>query len=1564
VKELGQGIWGIHDEMHVTRPPRGPDDREVVSRLKAMLAELDWRIETADGTSDVWARHIRCIARSRMIKAAETPIEASTVADLATEDALAVLPTLRDTVLRGEAGVKPYLGNSVQRLATILHWRPDPDLNTMRAAEDWLREYLSLSAPSGMGISAATRLAQAMAELADSGALAEADARSLAGGCQEWVNRAFDLLAQLPEVPSDPNPIAEMAGVLGSSSMIALLLWTDPLDGGWFFELVGRRWHQLETLKAQAPKDDPEFERMPAVVEGMILKAIFDACQAIVDSFEDRPATPEIWAEVHAFRRMIHLLPEELWDRSGSAVEILARREPDSDQPLRQIYLDGIEMGLIGAAIAGMASAAPQLDEMGEEDSEVVAAALMGGTWLLLANMEPGVSKGYLAATMALTSHEESEATEVEAEFAGVLESAGEVDQSSEAFGTLALIHMNGALTRLFRQSEWEMERLRKEVWSLVETICRPVSKRDERKGGRLFRMLFVWTARMIITRPADQLKEAIEWIGEAEASLGELGITEPVLELARAELAFALTARDRSYHDVVNRAAGAFVRHVEAHPDLPDDLTAFDTESLVRALRLHVVSDRVQRSLDPERPEDDATVRSLARLRKLAQDPGLEEDDRKLAGEAVAEIEVLRLVDAKEFSALIQADWQDLVGTRAVTFLLGLVEAEPEQAAAVDPALAQRAIATALRQARSLDSLRSAQEGRFLEALTTSRAIKRLNMKPTDALGFGNVAAEIFEPIDADSAEIPLAVAMNLRPLIQVPATEVGYRELVEEVGERFMPVLLDDPVGRPSLPHFMSLLGGLAQNLGAVRAAEFVHRQRLTLAAHLLTVRLEDADGAAFTAYEIAEFFRLGQEPEKAMRWMGVYDSWLTTGALGMDSQAPLRQAIEFDRGQLLRDLRPPGTDSVAPKDLGPEIDADIAGRLTNLVNALASDPGHPLNTSDADLLAEIPGLDLPPLALLHHWALALGICTRAAACHPQHDLIASVTVAIGEELLGRRDIPEAIGRTAALPLLESLVDAAIAAGDSTLAERALRRLSAALNQLFLSNELGPSFLTSRPTGNNLRGAALRAFDQIDRRMAVEVAEAGRMKLLSSIAAARSQPGPTAVEEVPRVPRDRPPLPDELAALIANPSREDIGRLVGTQLDDDALAAVVRSLALPWVRLATSRGGSVSGSEVSDEIWQQALIEPSLEWIFRSLAENQLLVYPFLTDGSIGAVIVTSQSVFSFLRPLEGFPDGTTASTIRHLVGSEILQTTLVHLAETGMTREDWDVRFVAWDSDTDLAAQQIATGFWLTPMLARAAGQEAGPEPGLPPTIMPTARLLRARSNRPHRPPRAVGLLGDPTEDLPGTWIEAIAWEDRFGDRLRPHMGKAATREAALTCLRECDVVVISGHADGDAGGTSLRLADGVLFHGDLLLSRRDIRASTVILSCCWGALTAQTVKTEVMGLATTLLALGVQEVLAPLVPIDDPAAGVVGAYLASAVAEGSDLREALSRTAEAILGAPLPPVSSQLPTGWAEICPHDQETLDSRTNVSPDALLATLCEFSVFGSGLVPSGEAAS
>ncbi len=213
------------------------------------------------------------------------------------------------------------------------------------------------------------------------------------------------------------------------------------------------------------------------------------------------------------------------------------------------------------------------------------------------------------------------------------------------------------------------------------------------------------------------------------------------------------------------------------------------------------------------------------------------------------------------------------------------------------------------------------------------------------------------------------------------------------------------------------------------------------------------------------------------------------------------------------------------------------------------------------------------------------------------------------------------------------------------------------------------------------------------------------------------------------------------------------------------------------------------------------------------------------------------------------------------------------------------------------------------WLDERLLAPLGAEAGLHivtggvlTTLPWSLLPSrigrptsvgARLVLDQG-RPHRP--GVAVVAGPGLRHAESEVAAVA--EAWGGA-RVLVGADASCSATAEAIRSAGVVHLATHGHHEADNPMfswLRLADGPLFAHELEGS--DLRGSLVVLSAC--ELGRATVRPggEVLGLASALLRLGADGVVASLAPLRDDVAAVVMPVLHSLVAAGVAPVEALA------------------------------------------------------------------
>ncbi len=427
----------------------------------------------------------------------------------------------------------------------------------------------------------------------------------------------------------------------------------------------------------------------------------------------------------------------------------------------------------------------------------------------------------------------------------------------------------------------------------------------------------------------------------------------------------------------------------------------------------------------------------------------------------------------------------------------------------------------------------------------------------------------------------------------------------------------------------------------------------------------------------------------------------------------------------------------------------------------------------------LARLSAWRGPAAEAMSLWGSVLELCVRPFPVDPPPALrtfVIEVARQVTDDQIAGGGRPP---RGSILVILEQLVLAALVVDEPGIATHALRRWASTVNAEFLEAELGPRFLGTRLATGALRDAAHLAHKRGEFGLAVEAAEAGRLKLLAAVAAGApadgdANSGAELAVELSGAHAER------LHELIGRPSRAAAEELIKANEID--LAKLLRTLATPWQRLVPETLGDalttrLALAPINDVVWNSALREPTVTWLVATLQDHQLLIYPFLTTEHVGCVVWTRGGGQSFQMDRSELPPDAPHARI---LGAHLPDACA---AAFGAAPPKWtDVRVVDWDNDQTEDAQAVALGYAVAPIRDR--GQVATAVP----TVIPSARILPpSQRGLASRHPE-VTFIGDPTQDLPGPWLEASAWRFRFGDGAGLHLGSAATcAEASKRSVR---------------------------------------------------------------------------------------------------------------------------------------------------------------------------------
>ena len=173
------------------------------------------------------------------------------------------------------------------------------------------------------------------------------------------------------------------------------------------------------------------------------------------------------------------------------------------------------------------------------------------------------------------------------------------------------------------------------------------------------------------------------------------------------------------------------------------------------------------------------------------------------------------------------------------------------------------------------------------------------------------------------------------------------------------------------------------------------------------------------------------------------------------------------------------------------------------------------------------------------------------------------------------------------------------------------------------------------------------------------------------------------------------------------------------------------------------------------------------------------------------------------------------------------------------------------------------------------------------------------LRARAAVPRRP----GVLAVAGPGLAHAGAEAVAVAAVWGETTTVLAGPGAVVGATAEGLRTAGMVHLAVHGRHEPDNplfSWVRLSDGPLFAHEL--EGADLRGSVVVLSACEVGRATVRPGGEVLGLASVLLRLGAEAVVAALVPLRDDVAAQIAPAFHTAVRDGATPAQALARVAE--------------------------------------------------------------
>jgi hypothetical protein len=486
-------------------------------------------------------------------------------------------------------------------------------------------------------------------------------------------------------------------------------------------------------------------------------------------------------------------------------------------------------------------------------------------------------------------------------------------------------------------------------------------------------------------------------------------------------------------------------------------------------------------------------------------------------------------------------------------------------------------------------------------------------------------------------------------------------------------------------------------------------------------------------------------------------------------------------------------------------------------------------------------------------------------------------------------------------ALPLLELTVLLGVLLSDEDVVRSALVSYRAAVNQrLLLSEDIADTLDRVHDIGA-MDEAAAEAFKR-HLYSSIEIAESGRAKFLTALAAGLL---PASAETGPESARPAAPSSvgqDRLEALVEAALDGSGPGPIAAAVDllrDVPWVEVVAAFTVPWRSLShiqeLDRLDGSTEPEVLLDLRRAALADPDMGEMLALSRAGRALTWVAGTAGDPQIATLTSDATLLIAgvdaeEPPE-FADMDAADRDEFWRQLPFATRRAFNLRAINSDRFDAHPQTVVIDCGADpRVAIQVANGLSLAT------------KDGTVPPIAPSVRLLGGGPHHPQSPPKlGVTILANPTGDLPGALVEACAWAARQDLEPRVLMQKKATVEAFLAALQDSRLVVLSAHGRADQRiGAQLRLADGFVSIDALLRHADLIRAEQVILSCCWGGTRSTSIsRRESLGVASSLIALGVEGVVAPVEVVPDLPAGIFGSRMARAYRPDADLGETLLR-----------------------------------------------------------------
>lgn len=1533
---------------------------------------------------------LRAAARGRLLTLQESWAEKIETANMAFQDAIESVRLGRQLALQGSQFARYLLGEGLDRLLVILDRHPELRLERLQSCISVTEECLPYVARSnpylpviGARISSACALLLLGRPNADAPHLTPEEQAAVLEQCRTWYRRALPLLASAS--PSDL--ISEQILGLLLNSLFAIAAVEAPLEvtraPGVLDELRTRyiEFDRLRPLLSQ--EHQVAFSKQVVAFTIDVLVLLHDAVQIEGGRFVD-------FGVLSGVRLALSRLPKALWPRDTDATPLLdlvdaqwagADSRTDFETltwladrievvSLMQVFLH-FQMEAFGIDLTQLDLEHPRDEGWLVDDQEEAFIGMIFG----VAGAVPPPRSSYVTAAIVRLLPAEVRATslpEIQALVSGISE--------SDALMRSGTIRLNSFITTM-AYIEGEID---DEWWTELEDLVR--ADLEFHDALQFYTTALEVAVERIGVASIHDAARLLSLLEEVQAREVDGGWDTAVLEGMRARLLFIIVRSDPSKRVEHLAACVAYLDYLDRDDGRSLELHPFATSLRVECHRflghagLAVLSrgdEGVEDVEDVELVEAAEAVRlAMANLVELHRDTSISLKDRTYAASCVSELVSVGTALGLDLEQPIEVEvpLADQIRISPMVALGPYIRGEHSVDAEVFKQVVIPAVEAVLRNLTS--SLQGSTHAGHLAVLTAPSVVRRLGLDSNAIVRFGFAAYRALVADDPATAVLALEIAGNVTAATSDDPEASDLAEgLAERIAERFLPAAIRSPTDGDGVVRFLLTRSAAALNGGAVTDSEKLHRVGVALAAHIVALQGDDLDLGALAAYHVAEQLRINlADPEAALGWFAVYDAWVEEGALeGAEAEGP-RARIEWDRRAAQRALG----ESDAAVDLPvPELRAggssesgdpprpsghDIADRFVELRDRILAAPSRPLNEDDRAVIALTPDVPTTRSSLTHLWQLVLNWASLDGGVPSEvHGAARKICARLGGE---DPRLPEQFARVHTIPLLEVAIRYLVETNEAALARSVLARLASRTNSLLLQTDLGPEYLARRPTTNHLQAAARAAFAADDIGLTVALAEASRAKLLAAIASGAHQPFRTPAADF----RTSIERYAELAKSgIAEPEQDRIE----WPSADERLGADqtnrVADLCIPWVTLLGVAGDeAIQAPDLSGDQWETLLREPSLGSIVAGAPEGVLILYVVRRRGHFGIIVIWQGEVVSYEYSEEEAvpPERLNDPHLLYMTAGAVFANAIAeYVADRWPDAVPAEIRLIDWDSGNQEMIQAIAYGFWFFRVTAP---PEMDALPDLPSqaSLIASARLLRRTRLGPPAPGTTT-IIGDPGSDLVGAWLELAAWRRWHAESLSDHMGIEATVGHLIEALCTSNTVIVSGHTAMQSLELGLALVDGILTWSDLRAISDRLVCRQVVLSCCSAALPGSgQVPTEALGVASVLLALGVNTVIAPPVAVPDLTAGLCGVLLAEQMATTKSLAKAHDLVGRRLVhhiqagdGDPFGGVAELREELEAEVEPEasvPREAFDDAERLAAHLVLGTWSKYSVMRS----------